>query len=411
MRHHNTRPRMRRNHAPHAAVENARINPTAGEASSSRSAGRVPTQYSIANRMATNTIALPRSCWAQTRRKGTRTMTPGVTSSRMVAGGERRSAAQRATTHPPASLASSAGWNRNGPPRTIHDFVPAAVPAPVPITSVRSSRNSATAYTYGAAHSTRRGDARNTSPARTAPRTKNAIWRCQIVVTWVGTSVCPAEYRAASPNRASATVTPSSGLSSSRTRLNMSGIARERVPRESIARQRVASRRVRERGQDLHFVRRGARLPGDDNRAELRAAGRPALHHADHRLAQTGELLRRQVEPGAGTLGGVHDVGRAGAPVTGEHLVEPEHAGQRLGVLALPDGEVQRHRRGPAPGPVEAVEVLRARREFRRRLAGEVDAGAGAEPPPVGVLEQRREPEFDAELVEVDVAALGDRLL
>src|SRR5436189_123515 len=211
MRHHNTRPRMRRNHAPHAAVENARINPTAGETSSSRSAGRVPTQYSIANRMATNTIALPRSCWAQTRRKGTRTMTPGVMSSRMVAGGERRSAAQRATINTTASLASSAGWSRNGPPRTIHDFVPAAVPA--------------------------------------------------------------------------------------------------RVPRESIARQRVASRRVRERGQDLHFVRRGVRrehdlvlrrfggigaeIAGDDpghERRHVRTLVRELDDGADHDL----RLVRRR---------------------------------------------------------------------------------------------------------------------
>src|SRR5207245_6909818 len=72
-----------------------------------------------------------------------------------------------------------------------------------------------------------------------------------------------AEYRAASPNRTSATDTPSSGLSSSRTRLNMSGVARECVLREGIARQGVAPRRVRERGQDLHFVRRGVRREHD----------------------------------------------------------------------------------------------------------------------------------------------------
>src|SRR5207302_9115256 len=50
------------------------------------------------------------------------------------------------------------------------------------------------------------------------------------------------------------------------------------------------------------------------------------------------------------------------------------------------------------------------RRELGGDFSGQVDAGARVEPDPVRVLEQRAEPDLEAELVEVDVAAPGDRL-
>ncbi len=71
----------------------------------------------------------------------------------------------------------------------IHDFDPAAVPAPVPNSSVRTSRNTAMAYTKGVAHSSMRGDVRNIRNTMTAPRASQISWRCQIVATKVGTSV------------------------------------------------------------------------------------------------------------------------------------------------------------------------------------------------------------------------------
>src|SRR5207249_9964867 len=94
-----------------------------------------------------------------------------------------------------------------------------------------------------------------------------------------------------------------------------------------------------------------------------------------------------------------------------QHLVEAHHARERLSVLALADGEVERDRGGPAARAVEPVVVLDAGRELRRDLARQVDAGPRAEAPVARVFEQRGEAELQAELVKKDVAALGDRLL
>jgi len=51
----------------------------------------------------------------------------------------------------------------------------------------------------GVAHSSIRGEVRNMSHTTMAPRPSQTSWRCQIVETNVGTSVCPAEYSVASP--------------------------------------------------------------------------------------------------------------------------------------------------------------------------------------------------------------------
>ena len=96
----------------------------------------MPAQYSIANRIAMNTMALPRSGCLATSNVGTPAMRQGGKSSRSVAGASRRSASQRASMSTTASLASSAGWPRRTPPIAIHDRSLAAVPAPVPVASV-----------------------------------------------------------------------------------------------------------------------------------------------------------------------------------------------------------------------------------------------------------------------------------
>src|SRR2546422_778402 len=113
----------------------------------------------------------------------------------------------------------------------------------------------------------------------------------------------------------------------------------------------------------------------------------------------------------AGSGAGVHQVGRADPAIARQHLVEAHHARERLSVLALADGEVERDRGGPAARAVEPVVVLDAGRELRRDLARQVDAGPRAEAPVARGVEQRGEAELQAELVKKDVAALGDRLL
>src|SRR5213078_2524398 len=125
---------------------------------------------------------------------------------------------QRASMRITASFASSAGWPNRCPPIASHDLLPAAVPAPVPMSNVRKSRNTAIAYTHGVAHSSIRGDVRNVSPAAMRLSASHTSCRCQIVATNVGTSVWPAEYSAASPYRASAATETTSALSSWRTR-------------------------------------------------------------------------------------------------------------------------------------------------------------------------------------------------
>src|SRR5206468_7827069 len=73
------------------------------------------------------------------------------------------------------------------------------------------------------AHSSMRGDVRNMSPPAISPTTRKRSCRFQIVATNVGTSVCPAEYRVASPYSASSVTAMTSDLSSWRTRENTVG--------------------------------------------------------------------------------------------------------------------------------------------------------------------------------------------
>ncbi len=63
--------------APHHPVLPASNRLMRGEASRSSRRGETPAQNSIANRIPPNTIALPRSGWAMTRRMGTATRRQG----------------------------------------------------------------------------------------------------------------------------------------------------------------------------------------------------------------------------------------------------------------------------------------------------------------------------------------------
>src|SRR3989449_754502 len=83
--------------APQATVEKASTRPMTGDPSSTSREGFVPAQYSIANRIAMNTMALPRSGCLATSNVGTPAMRQGGKSSRSVGGASRRSASQRAS--------------------------------------------------------------------------------------------------------------------------------------------------------------------------------------------------------------------------------------------------------------------------------------------------------------------------
>src|SRR2546425_11411612 len=205
-------------HAPQATVENASVSPMTGEAARSSSDGLVPAQNSMKNRIATKTMALPRSGCLSTSRHGIPAMSPGMIRSRSVAGASRMAASWRASIRITASFASSAGWPKRWPPIASQDLLPAAGPAPGPIHRGSMSRNSAMPYTNGVAHSSMRGDVRNVSTATIRLRPSHTNWRCQIVSTNVGTSVWPAEYSVARPYSASATTAMARGLSSSRAR-------------------------------------------------------------------------------------------------------------------------------------------------------------------------------------------------
>ncbi len=194
-RHHNSNPNSNTIHAPHTIVENDSTNPMTGEASNTNSDGLVPAQYSMLNRIAISTRALPRSGSATISTNGTPAMRQGGTSSRSVAGAARRSASQRASINTTASFTSSDGCPSRCPAMVIQALLLAAVPPPVPVpkTSVSSSSTTDPRYTYGVAHSSSRGETRNTRITATSATPSQISCFSQIVVTKVGTSVCPAE--------------------------------------------------------------------------------------------------------------------------------------------------------------------------------------------------------------------------
>ncbi len=134
----------RMSQAPHDTVENASNRLTSGEASSKSRLGRTPAQKSAAKKIPTNTSALPRSGCREIRPAGTATITPAGISSLNDSGTARRAARWRASIRTVASFATSAGWPILTPPSASHDFDPAAVPAPVPITSVSTKSTTAT---------------------------------------------------------------------------------------------------------------------------------------------------------------------------------------------------------------------------------------------------------------------------
>ncbi len=149
-----------RNHAPQSPVLNASRSEIAGDAASSNRRAETPAQKSMAKKIPTKTIPVPRSGCAMTRSHGTSTTSPGSQSSTSDRGGSRRAARTRASIRTTATFASSAGCPSRTPPIVSHPFMLDAVPPPLPKSSVTSSNAMASRYAGQLTHSMRRTDAR-----------------------------------------------------------------------------------------------------------------------------------------------------------------------------------------------------------------------------------------------------------
>src|SRR5712671_2192685 len=285
-----------------------------GDAASTSSDGFVPAQNSMRKRIATKTMALPRSGCLSTSKQGKPAMIPGMIRSRSVAGGSRSVASQRASIRMVASLASSAGCPNRCPAIAIHDLLPAAVPAPVPMTSVSSSKNNVIAYTHGVAHSSMRGDVRNVIPPTMSPSPSHTTWCCHIVVTNVGTSVWPAEYSVASPYTDRAATDATRPLSSWRARdstVGRDGGGNAIGQRANLERGRRGVRRQHHPDVGAHVL--DAQVMRDRARHERRDVGsfaREFHNRANHDFRLVG---RREADEPA-VRGSMRVLRRAGLP-------------------------------------------------------------------------------------------------
>src|SRR6266550_8225824 len=121
-----------------------------------------------------------------------------------------------------------------------------------------------------------------------APMASQIVWRCQIVATKVGTSVCPAEYSVARPYAASTSTTPASGLSISRRRGRIGGVRTRGVETARIGGQRVLGN---DAGEDRHRVRCGVGREDDaDVGGERRVHAEVVPDHARDERGDVGPL-------------------------------------------------------------------------------------------------------------------------
>ena len=111
---------------------------TTGLAASSSSVPDAPAQNITAKNSPMNTRLVPRSGCSITRTQGTTTTIAGLIRSTRDVGGTRYEDSTLASIIATAIFANSEGCSRN-PPTPIHPFMLAAVPAPDPMKSVRTS--------------------------------------------------------------------------------------------------------------------------------------------------------------------------------------------------------------------------------------------------------------------------------
>src|ERR1700723_208622 len=159
-RYRHTSTMSRKNHAPQTQVLDAPIRLTIGLASRTRVSHGTPAQNSIANRMPTNTIELPRSPAARINTIGIPTTTAGRHSSTRSLGGSRTLGRTRASINPTVIFANSDGWPIRWPPIVSQLLELAASPAPLPSTNSDARTTNVARYDGHAAHSRNRTDAR-----------------------------------------------------------------------------------------------------------------------------------------------------------------------------------------------------------------------------------------------------------
>ena len=164
-----------------------------GLASRRSSPTGVPAQKSMANRIPTKAMAVPRSGCSITSPSGAATTMPGPSRSCRFCGPSSRLASSRASARMVAILAISEGWKRMGP-MAIQLSMPAAVPAPVPTTSVAASSTSDSTYAGMAAHSNQRRRTRASTVNTASEIANQRAWRSQaFCTTSLGRTTTPAE--------------------------------------------------------------------------------------------------------------------------------------------------------------------------------------------------------------------------
>ena len=152
-----------KNHAPQSPTLNERMRLMAGLAIRIRSGHATPDQYSIAKKIPMNTMPVPRSGCSMMISHGMPTTSAGF----------HRSSSDRALSLLPArtfasirttvTFAISEGWPMRWLPMASQLLVLAAVPAPLPITSVNPRRNIDNKYSGVVIHSMNRTDERPTA--------------------------------------------------------------------------------------------------------------------------------------------------------------------------------------------------------------------------------------------------------
>ena len=152
-----------RNQAPHSFVLKARMRLTTGLAMRMSRGHDTPAQNSIAKAKPTNTIPVPRSGCAMIRAQGTATTSAGFHSSSSERGGSLNVESTLASASTTVIFASSDGCPMRMPPMANQLFELAAVPAPVPMNTSRTSMAIVTKYIGQVIQSMSRTEKRDTA--------------------------------------------------------------------------------------------------------------------------------------------------------------------------------------------------------------------------------------------------------
>src|ERR1700730_4202051 len=182
-----------KNHAPHNRVLKLSTRLTTGLARSTSNGHGVPAQNSMTKQIPMNTIPLPSSGCSMITSHGMPTVRIGFQRSTRELGDSERDASTLASISTTVSFISSDGCPSLCPPMAIQLLVPAAVPPPLPITSVRLRMKRVSRYAGRVAHSTKRTLERLMAYAPPSPMRIQTDCERYRLWTNVGVSVTPAE--------------------------------------------------------------------------------------------------------------------------------------------------------------------------------------------------------------------------